>query len=190
MAGAAKVYKGSKLIASPEVALTNFEKAKGLMFSPPKDILFKFNRESNLNFNMVFVFYPIDIIFIDDDSRVVDMKKRFNPFTTYYCKRKSMYALEVREGFINRHRIRLGDTIRMEFDDGTSSVAKPAYNGNIRAAKKFSKKVPVKAASKSKPAKKGVKKARSSSAKSAAKKKSAKKKDAPKKSSKKGSKKR
>lgn len=173
MAGVAKVYKGSRLLTSPEVALTNFEKARGLMFSPPKNILFKFNHESKLNFHMVFVFYPIDIVFIDADSKVVDMKKWFTPFTCYYCKAKSMYALEVEKGFIDKHKINYGDVIRLEFEDGTNSLPKAAGPKTKRTKSvKRSVKAPVKRTRKS-TAKKSAKTAKKFKSKKTASKKNA-----------------
>ncbi len=106
-----KIYKNNKIISKPKVAHTVFQKAKGLMFSKQRDLLFVFKTEERLNFHMVFVFYPIDIIFINHNFEVVDFKKSFKPFTFYYSKRKALYALEVKEGFIEENNIKIGDKL-------------------------------------------------------------------------------
>ena len=106
-----KIYKNNKIISRPKVAHTVFQKARGLMFSKQRDLLFVFKTEERLNFHMVFVFYPIDIIFINHNFEVVDFKKSFKPFTFYYSKRKALYALEVKEGFIEENNIKIGDKL-------------------------------------------------------------------------------
>ncbi len=106
-----KIYNGNKIISTPKVARTVFQKAKGLMFSKRRDLLFVFKTEERLNFHMVFVFYPIDIIFLNSKFEVVDFKKSFKPFTFYYSKKKALYALEVEEGFVDKHNIRIGSVL-------------------------------------------------------------------------------
>ena len=120
----AKVYKGRKLLATPSVALNNWEKARGLMFSTQKDVLFVFDEERTLNFHMLFVFYPIDIIFLNNRLQVVDLKERFLPFTCYYSKAHSSHALEVHAGFIQENKIKHGDTL--DIRDIRSVDGKPA----------------------------------------------------------------
>jgi uncharacterized protein len=105
------VYKGNALISKAEVATSNWQKCKGLMFSRQKDILFNFRKDAFLKFHMVFVFYPIDIVFMDHDHRIVDLKKKFRPFTCYYSRAKSSHVLELANGTISKHGIELGDLL-------------------------------------------------------------------------------
>lgn len=114
-----RIYKDEALISEPRVARTQWEKARGLMFAKPHDVLFHFPIEERLKFHMVFVFYPIDIVFLDDALRVVDLKPRFKPFTVYYSKARSSTVLESYDGFIDEHGISLGDvlTIRTEVQE-------------------------------------------------------------------------
>ncbi|MFT4308040.1 MAG: DUF192 domain-containing protein [Candidatus Woesearchaeota archaeon] len=108
------VYKGSNPVSQPRLARTQWEKARGLMFSRPHDVLFEFGEEEKLKFHMVFVFYPIDIIFMDKQMRVVDLKERFRPFTFYYSKACSSTVLEAYHGFIKEHGISIGDELTVE----------------------------------------------------------------------------
>ncbi|MFT4309300.1 MAG: DUF192 domain-containing protein [Candidatus Woesearchaeota archaeon] len=121
MAGHINVYKGQSLVSRAEVANTNWEKCKGLMFSRQKDILFNFQKDKKLKFHMVFVFYPIDIIFMDHEYKIVDLKKSFCPFTCYYSRAKSSHVLELAKGTINKHEIGLGEILYV----GNSPPAKP-----------------------------------------------------------------
>lgn len=124
-----QVYRGDILVSEPALAKSQWEKARGLMFSKPHDVLFHFNDERRLKFHMVFVFFPIDIIFLDHELKVVDLKPRFRPFTFYYSKAKSSTVLEAYDGFINDHSITIGDTLKIVHEgeiDRPSDVAPPS----------------------------------------------------------------
>ena len=46
---------------------------------------------------MLFVFYPIDVLFLDKNNIVVDKKDNFKPFTLYNSKKKGerIRAMEI-----------------------------------------------------------------------------------------------
>ncbi len=135
-----KIYKGNKIISTPKIAHTVFQKAKGLMFSKQRDLLFVFKTEERLNFHMVFVFYPIDIIFINHNFEVVDFKKSFKPFTFYYSKKKALYALEVKEGFIEENNIKIGDKLFIgEKNNKKSNIKKNSKKTNKSVNRKIKK---------------------------------------------------
>ena len=126
------VYKGSNPVSQPRLARTQWEKARGLMFSRPHDVLFEFSEEEKLKFHMVFVFYPIDIIFMDKQMRVVDLKERFKPFTFYYSKACSSTVLEAYHGFIKEHGISIGDELTVAHEKASSE--RQAVNERRHAA--------------------------------------------------------
>lgn len=112
-----KLKKGNKIIcAKPTLRKTPLSKSIGLLFR--KSIredeahIFVFKKETYLKFHMFFVFTPIDIIFLDKKMNVVDYKKSFKPFTTYKSKKKSCYAIEVKENMIKKYEIKKGDTLK------------------------------------------------------------------------------
>ena len=92
----------------------NFSKFVGLMFSRKqnKALIFKFNKEKIIHLHMLFVFYPIDVLFLDKNKIVVDKKENFNPFTFYKSKKKAMHAIELSNGTIKRTKTGTGDRIR------------------------------------------------------------------------------
>lgn len=91
----------------------NFSKFMGLMMSKNqnKSLIFKFSKEKIISLHMFFVFYCIDVLFLDKNKIVVDKKENFNPFTLYISKKKSMYAVELPDGIIKKTKTKIGDEI-------------------------------------------------------------------------------
>jgi uncharacterized protein len=83
----------------------------GLMFSKQKNLVFEFKRERMIGLHMFFVFYPIDLVFLDSSMNVVELKSNLRPFRTYISKQKVRYVLELREGIIENNNIKLNDRI-------------------------------------------------------------------------------
>ena len=89
-------------------------KAKGLMFSGKlKDsgIVFWFNSEKKRSLHMLFVFFPIDVLFLDAKRDIVEMKENFRPFTFYYPRHSSKYIIELPAGTIKSTETGIGDEI-------------------------------------------------------------------------------
>ena len=86
-------------------------KAAGLMFSRKKPLIFAFDEEKIVPLHMLFVFYPIDVLFLDRDKVVVEIKERLMPFAFYTPKRKSQYIIEIPVKTIKKTKTRLGDKI-------------------------------------------------------------------------------
>ena len=86
---------------------------KGLMLSKKENIalIFKFSRESFIALHMIFVFYPIDVLFLDKNKIVKDIKENFKPFTFYTSKNKAIYAIELPQGTIKKTKTKIGDKI-------------------------------------------------------------------------------
>jgi uncharacterized protein len=88
---------------------SNWSKARGLMFSKRKNLLFVFDNERRISLHNCFVFFPIDLIFLDKDFRVIEIKRDFRPFRFYTSKKKTKYVLELTE----EHKIKIGDKIKL-----------------------------------------------------------------------------
>lgn len=98
-----------------EICSSVHSKAIGLMFSPKiknYGMIFNFNKEDKRELHMFFVFFPIDVIFLDKNRKVVELKENFLPFTLYFPKKKAQYVIEVEKGAIRKSKTRLGDRIR------------------------------------------------------------------------------
>ena len=90
----------------------NLSKFIGLMFSKNhRTLAFKFKKEKIISLHMLFVFYPIDVLFLDKNKIVVDKKENFKPFTFYSSKKKGMYAIELPSRTIKKSKTAIGDKI-------------------------------------------------------------------------------
>lgn len=118
----AKVKIG-KAVIYVELADTPFTRAKGLMFRSSleenRGMLFVFDKEGRYSMWMLGMRFPIDIIWIDKDMRVVDIVKNADPslllYKTYRPIRKAKYVLEVRAGFTKEYDVKLGSKIIVKF---------------------------------------------------------------------------
>ncbi len=84
----------------------------GLMFRKPRDgvaYVFDFGREVNVGFHMLFVFWTIDVYFLDERKRVVDAKCSFRPFAAYRPRARFSYAIETKAGLLS---LKKGDLVR------------------------------------------------------------------------------
>ena len=102
------------LAVNPKFCGDIFSKFIGLMFSADKNksMIFKFDKEQIISLHMFFVFYPIDVLFLDKKKIVVDKKENFMPFTFYNSKKKAMFAVELPNGTIKKTKTEPGDKIR------------------------------------------------------------------------------
>lgn len=61
--------------------------------------------------DMFFVFFPIDVLWLDNNKRIVDMKENLRPFTPMITPRKpARYVIELPRGSIKN--MKLGDEIK------------------------------------------------------------------------------
>ncbi len=93
----------TKKVISKEITIckTPWQKLCGLMFSKPKCLVFEFSKIKKRDFHMFFVFFPIDIAFLDEEKRIVEIKRNFLPFTTYTSKRVAKYVIETPQGMLS-----------------------------------------------------------------------------------------
>ena len=95
--------KKKKIIGKVKLARTHFQRMRGLMFSrrPEHALILCMPRESRIGsaIHMLFVFYPIDVLFLDAKKRVVDKVLGLKPFSLGYApKRPARYVVELPEG--------------------------------------------------------------------------------------------
>ena len=76
---------------------TKWKIFKGLMFSKPKNLLFTLNNETRLGsiVHMFFVFYPIDVFWLDKNKKIIDKKLNLKPFQIAIPKYKAKYIVEI-----------------------------------------------------------------------------------------------
>ena len=104
--------KNTILAKKVKLCRTLFSKAFGLMLSRPgKSLIFFFKEENIVPLHMFFVFYQIDVLFLDKNKRVVEIKQNFKPFTFYKPKNKAKWVIELPDNIVAKTRTEIGDTI-------------------------------------------------------------------------------
>ncbi len=93
------------------VCNSSLSKAKGLMFSGKKTLVFIFGEERRISIHMFFVFFPIDILFLDKNRRVIEIKRELKPFEVYRSRKCAKYFIEFPLGVVNKGNTALGDKI-------------------------------------------------------------------------------
>ena len=100
--------KNTEICKDEKHCKTILSKFIGLMFSPKKTLVFHFNKEQLISLHMWFVFYSIDIYYLNKDKVVIETKKCFKPFTFHTNNKRAKYLIETP---INRLMINIGDKL-------------------------------------------------------------------------------
>jgi len=111
-------YNGVVIAKNIEFAKTILKQALGLMFrrSIPSDyaMIFILKKPSNVNVHMLFVFFPIDIIFLNEEKKVCHFS-RLKPWVGFKAIKNIKYLLEMKAGTVDRFNLTVGGQI--EFDE-------------------------------------------------------------------------
>ena len=91
---------------------TNLSQAWGLMFSKRRTLVMTFPTERIVPLHMFFVFYPIDVLFLDRTKKIVEIKESFKPFCFYTPRCPACYVIELPAGVIQKTRTAVGDVLR------------------------------------------------------------------------------
>jgi hypothetical protein len=103
-----------------EIADSYEEREKGLMNrTEMKDnggMIFMFDYEEKLAFWMKNTLIPLDMIFINSNKTIIDIKHNVPPCTTEECetyisKEKAKYTLEINGGICEKNGVKEGDKI-------------------------------------------------------------------------------
>ena len=112
----------SSVIASVfvEVPDDREEFARGLMFRNHlpwnAGMLFAFNEEEPRRFWMKNTLIPLDMIFVDSSSKIIDIKENVPPCEQEECpsypsREPAQYVLEVNAGFVQEKGVKIGDRL-------------------------------------------------------------------------------
>jgi len=108
---------GGSHVFQVEIADSDPERSQGLMFrkelAPDHGMLFVFARTTRIAMWMKNTPLPLDMLFIADDGRVLDIHERAVPFSldTIAAKRRARYVLEVNGGTVDRLGLAVGDRV-------------------------------------------------------------------------------
>lgn len=105
---------GRVVSADVELADSFLSRAVGLMFrrSFSGALVFDMGRETYDGIHMLFVFFPIDVVFLNPDMQIVDMKSNLSPWIgTAFPKSRFRYAIELPAGTIDKAQLKMGDKL-------------------------------------------------------------------------------
>jgi len=107
--------KKTIMVKNKKILKNIFSKSLGLMFSKKikdKGFIFIFSKERVHSIHMLFVFFPIDILFLDKKKKVIEIKKNLKPFSFYSSKTKAKYFIELPEGTVKGTKTKVNDNIK------------------------------------------------------------------------------
>ena len=110
-----------------EVAIGSNEQQQGLMYreSMPENhgMLFVYTKPRYMSFWMKNTKIPLSIAFIREDGVISNIEKMepfsgpLNPTVYYQSVNKSLYALEMNQGWFERHGLKAGDKIDLPVEE-------------------------------------------------------------------------
>jgi len=106
-----------------EVASTEAERAKGLMFrrslQDGHGMLFVFEKEEVQTFWMKNTYIPLDMVFINANMEVVGVIESAKPLTedTLSVPEPSLYVVEIKAYFARKHGIKKGTKVKFLMDE-------------------------------------------------------------------------
>ena len=86
----------NKKISDKEIYCKSiFSQAWGLMFRKKQNLIMEFNSEKKISLHMFFVPFPIDVLIVNKDKEIVEIKENFRPYTFWKSKEKGKYVIEL-----------------------------------------------------------------------------------------------
>ncbi len=84
---------------------TNFEEGDA--------ILFKFRKERKFRIHTFFVFFSIDLIYLDEDFKILEIKENLSPFWYYNPDKKAYNLIELPGKVLEGKNIEGGDRVKI-----------------------------------------------------------------------------
>ncbi len=100
-----------------EVADSFWTRFRGLMFRRKfregDAMLFEFSETKKFSIHTFFVFFSIDLIYLDDDFTVLEIEKNLPPFRFYTPDKEAKYLIELPAGVIEKKEIMEGHELQI-----------------------------------------------------------------------------
>ncbi|MCL7414818.1 MAG: DUF192 domain-containing protein [ANME-2 cluster archaeon] len=113
------ILKDNGIILAREVKYANniFSRTLGLMFHkeipPDFAMVFSLRKPTTVGIHMLFVRFAIDVIFLDEDKKVIGTGT-LKPWLGHQQMKGVKYLIEMYQGAVETHNVKIGDTL--EFD--------------------------------------------------------------------------
>ena len=112
------ISNGKEIATDVAFACSLFKQVKGLMFSrripDSYALVFVMKKAQKVSLHMLFVNYPIDAIFLDEQKRVIQISSMRAWIGMCSCKEKVKYIIETSHGKSDKMGITTGDKIDFE----------------------------------------------------------------------------
>lgn len=117
-----KIFLPNGVSITAELAVSDEERQIGLMFrdklNPDQGMLFVFKDESFQSFWMKNMKFPLDILWLDREKRIVHIESHVppcknQPCVSYSSRIPAIYVLEIKAGSVDKNQLKLYD--RLEF---------------------------------------------------------------------------
>lgn len=106
---------GTVIATQVEFADNLLRQTLGLMFRKgiPEDYAMIFDMHSHqyINIHMLFVFFPIDLVYLDSDKRVIDVRYLKSWIGHASSRRPVRYAIEMPAGSVGKASLKAGDLL-------------------------------------------------------------------------------
>lgn len=86
---------GNMMLNNLLICKNLFSQMRGLMFRKRQNLVMVFEQEKKISLHMFFVFYPIDVLLLNEKKEIVVIKRNFKPFTFWNSKEKGKYVVEL-----------------------------------------------------------------------------------------------
>lgn len=104
------VTTGEIISHRERICKTPFSWSRGLMFHSRENLVMMFPEKRPISLHMWFVFYPIEVLVVDEKLQVIAIKPRFLPWTFWSSPLPGKYLVELGEQQ-SQQKVSLGDTI-------------------------------------------------------------------------------
>ncbi len=108
-------YTRNKVISETEIVSKSiFSQALGLMFHRKQNLIMVFKEERRISLHNFFVFFPIDVLVVDKEMKIVEVKGGFRPFTFWSSSHKGKYVIELGIKSEVREEYAVGDRVEIK----------------------------------------------------------------------------
>ncbi|MBS3815758.1 MAG: DUF192 domain-containing protein, partial [Hadesarchaea archaeon] len=78
-----------------------------------KALVFILSEPKRYSIHTFFMFFPIDLIYLNEDFEVIEIKKGLSPWSTYKSSEKASFLIEFSSGRVNEVDVNMGDELKL-----------------------------------------------------------------------------
>ena len=79
----------------PRICKSTLSQARGLMFRKKQNLVMILPKEKKISLHMFFVFFPIDVLILNKNKKIIEIKRKLKPFTFWNSKKQGKYVVEL-----------------------------------------------------------------------------------------------